>query len=32
MFKYSVTVLLQQKNGSAINFGSAMYVDNNADG
>ena len=32
MFKYSVTVLLQQKNGAAINFGCAMYVDNNADG
>ena len=32
MFKYSVTVLLQQKNGAAINYGCAMYVDNNADG
>ena len=26
------TVLLQQKNGAAINYGCAMYVDNNADG
>ena len=32
MFKYSVTVLLQQKNGAAINYACAMYVDNNADG
>ena len=32
MFKYSATVLLQQKNGAAINYASAMYVDNTADG
>jgi hypothetical protein len=32
MFKYSVTVLLQQKVGAALNYGSAMYVDNTADG
>ena len=32
MFKYSATVLLQQKNGAAVNYGCAMYVDNNADG
>ena len=32
MFKYSSTVLLQQKNGAALNFACAMYVDNNADG
>lgn len=32
LFKYSATVLLQQKNGAALNFASAMYVDNNADG
>lgn len=32
MFKYSVTVFLQQKNGAAMSFGSAMYVDNTKDG
>ena len=32
MFKYSATVLLQQKNGAALNYACAMYVDNNADG
>ena len=32
MFKYSATVLLQQKVGAALNYGSAMYVDNTADG
>lgn len=32
MFKYSATVFLQQKTGAAVNFGSAMYVDNAADG
>jgi hypothetical protein len=32
MFKYSVTVLLQQKVGAALNYGSAIYVDNTADG
>ena len=32
MFKYSVTVFLQQKCGAAMNYGSAMYVDNTADG
>ena len=31
-FKYSVIVLLLQKNGASINFGCTMYVDNNADG
>lgn len=32
MFKYSVTVFLQQKAGAAVNYGCAMYVDNTADG
>lgn len=32
LFKYSVTVLLQQKNGAALNYACAMYVDNTADG
>lgn len=31
-FKYSVTVFLQQKSGAAMSYGSAMYVDNTADG
>lgn len=32
MFKYSVTVFLQQKAGAAMNFGASMYADNTADG
>ena len=32
MFKYSVTVFLQQKAGAAVNYACAMYVDNTADG
>ena len=32
MFKYSVTVFLQQKAGAAVNYGCTMYVDNTADG
>ena len=32
LFKYSVTVFLQQKAGAAVNFGSAMYADSTADG
>ena len=32
LFKYSVTVFLQQKVGAAVNFGSSMYADSTADG
>ena len=32
MFKYSVTVLVQQKNGSAMNYGGACYMEDNSDG
>lgn len=32
MFKYSVSVFLQQKVGAALNYGSAMWIDNTSDG
>lgn len=32
MFKYSVTVLVQQKNGSAMNYGGACYMEDSSDG
>ena len=32
LFKYGVTVFVQQKNGSAMNFGGASYLEDASDG
>ena len=32
MFKYSVTVFIQQKVGASMTYGCSMWVDNTADG
>lgn len=32
LFKYSVTVLVQQKNGSPMNYGGASYMEDSSDG